>query len=54
MGDIIGWAFNLVPSATLDFNREPTWSPDVYNAIVWDFSAYLDISVKIDWMIEIG
>ena len=55
MGDsLIGWAFNFVPVTSVDFTRQPDWSPDVYNSIVWDYSLYLDFSFKLDFTLEFG
>ena len=52
--DMIGWAFNVVPHASIDFDRAADWSPDVYNSIVWDYSAYLNFSAKTDLLVEFG
>lgn len=40
------WALSIKPDISLNADLNPSWSPDVYQAVVWDHNVNFNASVK--------
>ena len=52
MDKLIAWSFDIVPNLSFNMERDPFWSPDLYQAIVWDSSLSLECSAKAKFKLE--
>ena len=52
MDPLLGWKLDVVPDFSFNFSRDPFWSPEIYEAVVWDNNVALNISAKANIMIE--
>ena len=52
MDPLFGWKFDIVPNFSFDFSRDPYYSPEIYEAIVWDNNFSINLSAKASVMIE--
>ena len=52
MDRLLGWQFDIVPDLSFNIEREPFWSPEVYQAVVWDNALSIECSAKARLTLE--
>ena len=48
------WAVDFKPDLSFNVDLEPSWSPDIYSAVLWDHNINFNISLKVNARIELA